>query len=51
LSATRFVPSPPTTTECATSSHTVEVPIEALGCPAEKERGQKPASGGTNENG
>jgi hypothetical protein len=28
----------------------VQTPIEALGCPAENERGQEPASGGTDEN-
>jgi hypothetical protein len=45
------MPLPPATSECATSSHTVETPIEALGCPAENERGQEPASGGTDEDG
>jgi hypothetical protein len=42
--------SPPAAPEWTTSSHTVQTPIEALGCPAENERGQEPASGSTDEN-
>jgi hypothetical protein len=43
--------SPPAASECAASAHSVEAPIEALGCRTENKRGEDPPSSGTDENG
>ena len=44
-------PSVPTAPEYAGSSHPVEMPIEALGRPAENKGGEDPTRSATDENG